>query len=236
MVPGLFGSSRIRPDLALNLSPNPSSPPCNTPSYLMALVNQDSGWFGPCAYPQAGQGWNVCAAGTSSGTQNTFRAAASSFGKMRKIELWVDGKKVQEQWHAWEQHAFFQWNGSFSAGTHSATFYAADVDNRLQRYNFSFTGGGAGSCSAPSSDGVHVCSPVNGSTVNSPAQATATAKISGALARMEVWVDGVKKYSETTSLTLNTSVSLAAGKHRFDFYAVNTAGTKWETTVYATVP
>jgi hypothetical protein len=46
----------------------------------------------------------------------------------------------------------------------------------------------------------------------------------------------VKEYTETSSLTLNTSIALGAGKHRFDFYAVNTSGTKWETTVFATVP
>ncbi len=59
--------------------------------------------------------------------------------------------------------------------------------------------------------------------------------ITGTLARMEVWVDGVKKYSETTSKSFSTSIALGTGKHRFDVYAVNTAGTKWESTVYATV-
>jgi hypothetical protein len=52
---------------------------------------------------------------------------------------------------------------------------------------------------------------------------------------MEVWVDGVKKYSETTTETLSTSLGLAAGTHRFAIFAVNTAGTKWETVVNATV-
>jgi hypothetical protein len=52
---------------------------------------------------------------------------------------------------------------------------------------------------------------------------------------MEVWVDGVKRYSETSSKLLNTSVTLGSGKHRFDFYAANTAGQKWEATVYSTV-
>jgi hypothetical protein len=52
---------------------------------------------------------------------------------------------------------------------------------------------------------------------------------------MELWVDGVKKYSETTSKTLSTSIALGAGNHRFSVFAVNTAGTKWESTVYATV-
>jgi hypothetical protein len=94
---------------------------------------------------------------------------------------------------------------------------------------------GSTACSAPSSPGVNVCSPVNGSTVSSPVSAQAMATITGTLARMEVWVDGVKKFTETTSTTLTTSITLAAGSHRFDFYAVNTAGTKWETTVNATV-
>jgi hypothetical protein len=63
----------------------------------------------------------------------------------------------------------------------------------------------------------------------------AKATIVGTLARMEVWVDGVKKFTETTSTTLNTSIALATGSHRFDIYAVNTAGTKYLKTVTATV-
>lgn len=238
VVTGLFGSGRMRPDVAVNLSPNDASPPYNTPSYIISEVNQDSGWFGPCQYPHAGQGFDVCAAGTPNGSYTMFKAAASSFGNLRKIELWVDGKKVHEEWNAWEHHAYFQWEGTFAAGTHNATFYAGDVDNRLQRYDFTFTvgGGSSESCSAPSSYGVHVCSPVSGSTVNSPVQVTATGKITGTFARINVWVDGVKKYTESTSLTANTSIALGAGKHRFDIYAENTAGNKWETTVYATVP
>ncbi len=48
---------------------------------------------------------------------------------------------------------------------------------------------------------------------------------------MEVWVDGVKKYTETSS----KSISVAAGSHRFGVFAVNTAGTKWEGVSTATV-
>jgi hypothetical protein len=52
---------------------------------------------------------------------------------------------------------------------------------------------------------------------------------------MEVWVDGVKKYTETSSKTLKTTISLAAGSHHFGIFAVNTAGTKWEGVSTATV-
>ena len=77
--------------------------------------------------------------------------------------------------------------------------------------------------------------PANGSTVGSPVQVQAAATITGTFARMEVWVDGVKKYTETSSKTLNTSISLAVGSHRFGIFAVNTAGTKWEGVSTATV-
>jgi hypothetical protein len=45
----------------------------------------------------------------------------------------------------------------------------------------------------------------------------------------------VKTYSAGASTTLTTSVSLAAGTHRFAVLALNTAGQKWESAVNATV-
>jgi len=136
---GLFGASHRRPDVALNMSQNASSPPYNHPSTIVAEINQDRGAFGPCNYPKSGQGFNVCAAGTASGSSRIFHAAVNSFGNLRKIELWVDGKKVAEQHHAWEHQAWFNYTHSFAAGTHKASLVAADVDNRLQKHQFSFT-------------------------------------------------------------------------------------------------
>lgn len=57
----------------------------------------------------------------------------------------------------------------------------------------------------------------------------------GQLRPHEVWVDGVKKFTESASTSFTTSIALGGGKHRFDIYSVNTAGTKYLTTVYATV-
>jgi hypothetical protein len=94
---------------------------------------------------------------------------------------------------------------------------------------------GATACSAPSSDGVHICSPTSGSTVSSPVTVEAASTVTGTIARTELWVDGVKKYTATSSKQLNTTVSLAAGSHRFAVLTVNTAGQKWENAVDATV-
>lgn len=50
---------------------------------------------------------------------------------------------------------------------------------------------------------------------------------------MELWVDGVKKYTETTSTWFTTSVYTPPGNHRLDVFAVNEAGTKWLSTADA---
>jgi hypothetical protein len=52
---------------------------------------------------------------------------------------------------------------------------------------------------------------------------------------MELWVDGAQKFV-TTSRTLNTTVSVGSGKHRFAFLAVNTAGTVINKAVNVNVP
>ena len=61
-----------------------------------------------------------------------------------------------------------------------------------------------------------------------------TRPLPGPSLRTQLWVDGVKKYA-VASAVLNTSISLAAGSHRFAVLAFNTAGQKWESAVNATV-
>jgi hypothetical protein len=91
------------------------------------------------------------------------------------------------------------------------------------------------SCIAPSSVGVNICSPVEGSTVSSPVLVKAAATVTGTVVSTQLWVDGVKKFNAAGSTTLTTSVSLAAGSHRFAVIAVNTSGQKWESAVNAAV-
>ena len=201
---------------------------------LEVLNTTASGNWGGCPYPALGQGIRICAPASTNGSTVRFNASANSFGQLRKLEVWVDGTKIAEQYHAWGERAYFDFSRSFAAGTHNGVFFAADIDNRLQRASFAFAVGGAATCSVPTTPGVHVCSPVNGSTVHSPVSVAARGTVTGTLARMEVWVDGLKKYTTTTN-NLTTTLSLANGSHRFDFYAVNTAGQKWQTTVSAIV-
>ncbi len=231
--PVVLGKSQdTRPSIAINQATSTTA----STSSITTQLNSTNGYWGNCTYPKTGNGLGVCSpvAGSSSSPVN-LSATANSFGQLRKIELWVDGAKVNEQHNTWGQRAWYAWSGVFGAGTHNATFFSADIDNRLARLDFSFNVAGSSTCAAPASAGVHICAPASNATVSSPVQVSAAATIAGTLNRMEIWVDGVKKFTETTSLSFSTTLTLPAGSHSFAVYAVNNAGTKYLTVVNATV-
>jgi hypothetical protein len=203
---------------------------------LEILTNDSTGSFPGCGVSGKAEGITVCSPGGSSSSPVKFSIGSAGPTPMRTVAVWADGKKVAEQLtHAFSNYSFLDSSVAMAAGSHSITVNGIGWDGTHQSKSFTLTVSGTSTCAAPSTAGVNVCSPVNGSTVSSPVNVRAAARITGTLARMEVWVDGVKKYTETTSTSLNTSLSLAAGSHRFGIFAVNTAGTKWETVVNATV-
>ena len=136
-VAGIFNRDQ-KPDFAINVSSSTNSPT----STLAVGLNSASGTFGACNYPSTGQGILLCA---PMGTENpqqafTFEATAASYGQLRKIELWVDGDKLYESHLVWGQYGFLDWSWTNPVpGPHNGTIYAADIDNTLQRYDFTFT-------------------------------------------------------------------------------------------------
>lgn len=200
------------------------------------LTNISTGVFPGCGLSGFAEGVAVCTPGASATSPVKFSIGAAGPTPMRTAAVWVDGKKVAEQLaHAFSNYSFLDASVPLAAGSHAITLYGTGWDNTLQKKSFTLTVGGGSTCVAPRSPGVNVCKPANGSTVSSPVAVQAAATITGTLARMEVWVDGVKKYTETSSKMLSTSISLAAGSHRVTVFAVNTAGTKWGGVVTATV-
>jgi hypothetical protein len=122
-----------------------------------------------------------------------------------------------------------------SVGTHtlSTTFTPTDTTHyttATKSVSITVTRGGTG-CNAPTSPGVSICQPASGATVSSPVAIQAASNVTGTFSRMEVWIDGVKKYTETSSKALNTTLTMSAGTHRFAVLAFNTPGTKWQLTV-----
>jgi hypothetical protein len=186
-----------------------------------------------CSVP-ANPGVNICspANGATVSSPVTVTATGKVTGTISHMELWVDGVKKYSNGSG----ATLSTSVSLAAGTHRFAVLAINTAGAKWETVVNATvGGGGGGCTAPGSPGVNVCSPTNGSTVSSPVAVKASATVTGTISHMELWVDGVKKYSNGSGATLSTSVSLAAGTHRFAVLAINTAGTKWETAVNATV-
>lgn len=220
----------VWPDIATSSSISISS----TNSTLDAGLNQQSTMsYQYCNYPSSGNSIRLCAPSTET-TEGPLlvEASANSFGQLRKIEFWLDGVKQGEQHLVWGGSGYFNWGlQNPSAGTHNATIYAANIDNTLERYDFTFTIGNTCGTPPQGAYGVNICSPTQDGTYNDPVQITATAKITGTLAHMDVFVDGAKQYTESSSTSLNTSVTLSQSYHTIEVDAVNTAGAEWESTV-----
>jgi hypothetical protein len=229
-------TTETKPDLIFTKDLGPhSNPSTNPPEALVLLSNVSHGFFPGCGVSGTAEGIRVCTPGATANSPVTFSIGAAGPTPMRTAAVWVDGKKVDEQLaHAFSNYSFLDASIPIAAGSHSITIFGTGWDDTLQKKSFTLMSAG-GACSAPSSPGVHVCSPASGATVSSPVVVRAAATITGTFARMELWVDGVKKYSETSSRVLNTSISLGAGSHRFTVIAANTAGTKWQSVVNATV-
>jgi hypothetical protein len=128
-----------KPDILIVQNPAPSG---EGSSSVAAVINTTaSGNWGGCAYPKTGQGISLCtpAASSSDASPVDFKASASSFGDIRKFELWVDGKKVSEQHNNWGNYGYFDLSSTFAAGSHSATLNVTTIDNDAMDYNFKFT-------------------------------------------------------------------------------------------------
>ena len=186
-----------------------------------------------CAAPGS-PGVKVCspANGSTVASPVSVQSAATVTGTIARMEVWVDGVKKFSTFNSRSLSTSL----SLASGAHRFSFYAVNTAGTKWETTVNATVGGTAACNPPSTAGVTVCKPGNGSTVASPVAVQSAATVTGTIARMEVWVDGVKKFSTFNSRSLSTSLSLASGSHRFSFYAVNTAGTKWETTVNAKVP
>jgi FG-GAP-like repeat len=211
--------------------------PTTSATAYITLLNTTAGNFPTCAAPNAAVGIAQCSptAGSSVNSPVNFAIGAAGTVPLQKVEVWADGKKqVQQLAGAFSNYSFLNASVPLAAGSHKIVVFAAGWDNSLQSKSFTLDVK-ASSCAAPASAGVHICSPASGASVSSPVLVTATSKVTGTIVSTQLWVDGVKNFNAPGSTTLTTSVSLAAGSHRFAVIATNTSGQKWESTVTATV-
>jgi hypothetical protein len=207
----------------------------NTTEVLFS--NTTAGAFPSCRPPDSATGIALCSPNREvvQSSPVRFSIAAANQTPAHKVEVWVDGNKAGESLSAWSYYSFLDAKYNLAAGSHVVTMYSAGWDNLLESTTFPLVVGSS-LCRPPTTPGLNVCSPLPHATVNSPALAWASGTVTGSIARMEVWVDGVKKFSTFGSNTLKTTIPLASGSHTLVYYVVNTTGTKWRSTVTARVP
>lgn len=81
-----------------------------------------------------------------------------------------------------------------------------------------------GGCPAPSREGVKICAPYAGSSIDAPFQVIASGTSGRAQVRlMELWADG-KKISETAGSPFDQPVTLGAGTHKLTLIELDSTG------------
>jgi hypothetical protein len=105
------------------------------------LLNTTAGKFPSCAPPNAFEGIHVCspAAGSTVASPVAFAVGAAGQVAMRKVEVWVDGKKLVEQLNGFSGYTFLNHTLSLAKGSRQVTIFAAGWDNSLQEKKFSLT-------------------------------------------------------------------------------------------------
>lgn len=193
---------------------------------------------GTCAVP-ASPGVNVCSPTNNSTITSPFTisAAGKNTNGTSGLDVWIDGQKF-----GWYPGNSINVQATASNGKHELDIYSVGTDGELKETVTYFTigtttsgggttggtgggtTGGTTGCSARTSPGVTICTPVQGSTVTSPVQINAYGMNNGATDGMDVYIDGHHTgwYGGTTNL--NISATLADGSHELDVYAVGVNG------------
>lgn len=150
--------------------------------------------YGFCAAP-AHPGFNICnppeptsSAWSTGAPVQVIAAATSGTGQVATMEVWADGHKVAES-------AGSPFDAPISLNTGNHTLQVAEIDStgaKLKSAPFQVVvtdGNGDGDCDAPSSPGVHICSPLPDGCNSQPwVNLVATGKgKSGKVDRMELW-------------------------------------------------
>lgn len=205
----------------------------------VVLVNTTAGNFPACTPLNfRATGINVCGPTSSVGATSpvTFSFGATNQTPGRDMELWVDGKKLGENnKNTYSHSSFLNTSVPLSSGQHVVTAYSVGWDFSLESTTF-LLNVGSSVCPLPGFQGLNICSPIEDGTVASPVLAYASGNVGGPILRMEVWVDGVKKFSTFGSNSLKTPIPLPSGPHMFTYYIVDTQGHKWSQTLFASVP
>jgi hypothetical protein len=131
------GNANSKPDIAFSqCTAAPCSIQANYNTHV--LMNMTAGAFHSCGAPLSFTGINVCSpiAGSTVATAVPFHVGAAGQVVMRKVEVWVDGKKITEQLNGFSNYSFLDETLNLTQGSHRVTIFAAGWDNSLQKKSF----------------------------------------------------------------------------------------------------
>lgn len=186
-----------------------------------------------CSAP-ATDGVQVCAPDEGATVESpvAVRAEATITGGVYRFELWVDHVKVLTV----RDSGTMDSSVPMDAGSHLLEFVARNAaGDHVSATRTISVGSSSGSCSAPAGAGVNVCSPQDGSTVDTTFAVDAAANVSGGVYRFELWANGTKVLTVRDSGVMKANVTLNPGAYKLDFVAQNAAGTHVSATVHVTV-
>jgi hypothetical protein len=129
-----------KPNIGVTLCESATS--CSSPRLWSYLNTTSSSGFPTCTAPNGFQGISVCALAASSSVNSPVRFSVGAVTQTfaRKVEVWIDGHKVGEQFaHDFSHYAFMNKSFSVSAGTHKVSVFAAGWDNWLEKKSFTIT-------------------------------------------------------------------------------------------------
>jgi FG-GAP-like repeat len=134
----LRSDRNTKPDIAFSQC---TSTPCSLINHynLQFLINTTTGNFPACFAPNAFEGIHVCSPspGSSVSSPVRFQVGAAGQTPMRKVEVWVDGKKVGEQLIGFSHYTFMNKSLAIASGSHQVTIFAAGWDNWVEKTSFS---------------------------------------------------------------------------------------------------
>ena len=132
-----------------------------------------------------------------------------------------------------------QFNGvsglNYDDKIHTFTIVVTDSLGTFQK-SASFRQSAQLPCAAPADRALNFCIPLNGETTTSPLRVAAVGRTSLGVSWLQVWVDGVKYFTEhdagtPTQKLMNNYIYLPNGKHSVTMIAKETDGTSIKKTV-----
>ena len=176
-----------------------------------------------CAAPSA-NGVNICF--PNQGSTVTYvppieMSATSASGGIRTVKIWDNGTLRDTE-------SFLPgtlYDASMKNGLNRVTVQVWDTAGNFYQAMRSFyvAGYGVGFCGVPSTPGVNLCWPLQGSLQPNNIPISATARGTSKISWLVVYLDGKKQYATTNNYILSGAYS-TAGTHRVTVVAHDTTG------------